>query len=353
MQDDGLSGNVTVAGTDVVNIETIAPYVTGPATLVTARSYLIDRYVPECEIIALPPKEVAGGQLTFGRDALPLPPDPRGRLARLRGARPSRTVPDPDVIDLRRNYPQNWAHFLNNHLPLLFHIAEEMGMAPDRFLLLLPVQTPSYIRAAAAFFGLRTLETDDILQGQGVVYEVAPWTANRPVRAAWVRQSGFTQERLVTLDVAMGDSPRRVFLSRRGTRNIENEPEVAAWLAARGFVTIYPEDLDVADQLRLFRKAEIMVATSGAGLAPLLYAQPGGKLRQIVEITPVGLMTDVYRVMADQVGCNWIGVRGQIKSSYIPRAYDLRSPMVEFSFDSFTVDLVALERAFALAGIEQ
>lgn len=338
-------------GTDALTVETIPPYVTPPATLVTARSYLIDRFVPDCEIIALPQKEVAGGQLTYGRGPLPVPPDPRGRLARLRGARPRWTVPDPNVIDLRRNYPQNWAHFLNNHLPLLFHLADRMGLAPDQFLVLLPAQTPSYIRAAVEFFGLRTLETDDILQGQGVVYDVQPWNANRPVRAAWVRQSQWVQDRLAQLDATGDDSPARVFLSRRGTRTIENAAEVTAWLEARGFVTVYPEELDVARQIALFRKAEIVVATSGAGLAPLLYAQPGGALCQLVELTPVGLMTDVYRVMAGQIGCNWIGVRGRIKPSYIEKAYDFRSPMVEFSFDSFFVDVASLERTFELADI--
>ncbi len=94
-----------------------------------------------------------------------------------------------------------------------------------------------------------------------------------------------------------------------------------------------------------------MVATSGAGLAPLLYAQPNGQLRQLVELMPVGLMTDVYRVMAGQVGSDWIGVRGQIKPSYVSKAYDFQTPMVEFSFDSFVVDMTALERAFELAEI--
>lgn len=337
--------------TDAVKVETIPPYVTPPATLVTARSYLMDRYVPDCEIIALPQKEVDGGQLSYGRGPLPVPPDPRGRLARLRGARPRRTVPDPNVIDLRRNFPQNWAHFLNNHLPLLFHLADRMGLAPDRLLLLLPAQTPSYIRAAAEFFGLRRLETDDILQGEGVVYDVQPWNANRPARAAWVRKSGFVQDRLARLDATGGDSPARVFLSRRGTRTIENAAEVTQWLAARGFVTLYPEELDVARQFALFRKAEVIVAASGVGLAPLLYAQPGGALRQLVELTPVGLMTDVYRVMAGQVGCDWIGVRGRIKPEYIRKAYDFHAPMVAFSYDSFFVDIDALELAFDLAGI--
>lgn len=338
-------------GTDALTVETIPPYVTPAATLVTARSYLIDRFVPDCEIITLPQKEVAGGQLTFGRGPLPVLPDLRGRLARLRGARTSRSVPDPNVIDLRRNSPQNWSHFLNHHLPILFHVSDEMGLPLDQFLALLPGQTPPYIRAAASFFGIRTLETDDILQGDGIIYDINPLTAGRPVRTGWVGQSRPVQDKLAQLDATGVDSPKRVFLSRRGTRTIENAAEVTAWLEARGFVTVYPEELDVARQFALFRNTEIMVAIHGAGLGPLLYAKPGGNLRQLVELMPVGLMTDVFRVMAGQIGCDWIGVRGRLKPSYISRSYDFRSPMQEFSYDSFFVDITALDRAFDLAGV--
>ena len=61
-------------------------------------------------------------------------------------------------------------------------------------------------------------------------------------------------------------------------------------------------------------------------------------------------MTDVFRVMAAQVGCTWIGVRGRMKPEYVGPAYDLDTPFRKFSLDGFEVDPVSLERAFELVG---
>lgn len=330
--------------------ELIPPYRTAPARMVTARSYLIDRYAPDCEIIALPEKEVAGGSFCFGRGPLPITSDPRNRLTRLMGPRDKIRVPEANVIDLRRNFPQNWAHFLNNHLPIVFHVINEMGLEIRDILALIPAQTPKYILAAAELFGLRVMPTDALVEGEGLRFEPRPWAAVRPARAGWV--SGESVRAVIAeIDEDSHVGPGRVFLSRRDTRVIENEAEIAAWLGARGFVTIYPEDLDAAGQIRLFRQADVMVAVHGAGLAPLLYAQPGGRLRQLVEILPCGHMTDVYRVMADQLGIDWIGVRGRLKPEYVQKAYDLGAPFTAYSLDSFEVDLHAVELAFELAGI--
>ncbi len=327
-------------------VTAIAPFRTKPARIVTAPSYLIDRFVPDCEIIALPEKVVQGGELRHGAGPLLPCPDPRGRLARLRGARPRETVAGA-VFDFRHHTPQNWAHFLINHLPLFFCVAEARDIDWDAAEIVLPANTPGYIRAAADLFGLRIRTTDAVLEGSGIAVEVTPWTALRSARADWVRAPRVTA-RLEALDGEGGPLPARVFLSRRKTRALSNEAEVVAWLAARGFETIYPEDLDAATQMRLFREAETIVAIHGAGLAPLLYRPEGGRLRQLVELMPCGHMTDVYRVMADQVGCGWIGVRGRIKPGYVRPAYALGAPFGTFSLDSFEIDLTSLDRAFAL-----
>lgn len=334
-----------------LNEYTLPSACVAPAYLVTARSYLIDRFIPDCEVIALPMKTVAGGVLTYGRCVLPEAPDERGRLDRLIRPRKHRPAPEAAVIDLRRNFPQNWAHFLNNHLPILFHIADSMDIALSEMLALVPGRTPGYIKAAASCFGVRTMQTDDIFAGEGIVYNLRPWTAVRPVRAEWIQHASAVQEVLKQIDAMASRGPTRVFLSRRKTRTLENEDEVADWLGARGFTKVYPEDLDPPSQIKLFRNAEVIVAVHGAGLAPLLYAQPGGRLRNLVEILPCGHMTDVYRLMAGQVGCAWIGVRGRLKPKYIIGAYNFRNPFSTFSLDSFSVDVTALDQAFALAEI--
>jgi capsular polysaccharide biosynthesis protein len=156
---------------------------------------------------------------------------------------------------------------------------------------------------------------------------------------------------LAGLDAQNGALPSRIFLSRRDTRVLENEAEVADWLGARGFTKLYPEDFSAADQLRLFRQAEVIVAVHGAGLAPLLYASVSDRPRHLVELLPCGHMTDVYRVMAHQTGWSWAGVRGRLKPEYVKPAYAFHAEFKQFSLDSFEVDIRALDEAFALAGL--
>lgn len=335
--------------------EQILPsYHAEPAWLVTAASYLTDRVLPDCERIQLPAKEVPGGVFRFGRGPLPAPPQPAGRMAglRWRGARRAEITPPHDnVFDLRRNQPDNWAHFLNNHLPIVLTICARMQIDPGAVLLILPASIPGYIREAIDMLGLQMLASDDAVTGQGILYDADPWDGIRPARAGWV-DTPFMHQALARLDdSATDDLPARVFLSRRNTRAALNEQELADWLGARDFVKIYPEDLSPMDQIRLFRRAEAMVAIHGAGLAPLLYAQPGGRLRHLVEILHAGHMTNVYRVMAHQVGVDWIGVRGRLKPEYIQPAYDFSQIFKTYSLDNFEVDLRALQEAFDMTGL--
>lgn len=331
----------------------LSAYPVGPARLTTAKSYMIDRFVPDCEIIALPEKQVAGGTLCYCREHLTLPAVlPSGRLARTRARlTPSitRQIDDRLLIDLRHHDPGNWAHFLNNHLPIVFRLCEAIGADWSHVLLITPQATPDYVRAAAELFGFDLLSTDDAITGESLSFEVTPWTAVRTERANWARLPAVNEALARATNVTESVLPRRPFLARRNTRAISNMSEVEACLTARGYETIYPEDLSAVDQFRLFSEAEAMVAVHGAGLAPLLYVPHDGRLRQLVEILPIGHMTDVYRVMAQQVGVFWTGVRGRIKSGYVEATYRLHDPFNAFSLDSFEVDVVALEQALDFA----
>ncbi|MFC3169180.1 glycosyltransferase family 61 protein [Paracoccus fontiphilus] len=143
----------------------------------------------------------------------------------------------------------------------------------------------------------------------------------------------------------MGLEPKRIFLARRKQRAISNQAQIEALLHPLGYSTVYPEDLPISDQFRLFNTAEQIVAVHGAGLAPLLYRHLESPLRYLVEILPCGHMTDFFRLMAQQVGCSWIGVRGRLKPEYIQCSYKRQGIFNQYSLDSFEVDPVSLERA--------
>lgn len=256
----------------------LPPYHVGPGRLITARSYMIDRFTPDCEIVALPGKQVAGGRLRFRRGPVTFPAvPPKGRAARLgTRLRPpgTQSIEDRVLFDLRHHHPENWAHFLNNHLPIVFRLCEETGTEHDAALLVTPRATPGYLEAAAAIFGLELLPTDGPVAGEGMTFRMEPWTAIRTVRADWVRRPAVSRALGAAVARARAELPRRPFLARRDTRAISNMPEVEGCLATHGYETVYAEDLAAADQFRLFREAEAIVAVHGAALAPLLYAPP-------------------------------------------------------------------------------
>ena len=56
-------------------------------------------------------------------------------------------------------------------------------------------------------------------------------------------------------------------------------------------------------------------------------------------------MTDFFRLMAQQVGVSWTGVRGRLKPEYVAPAYREQRVFKQFSLDNFEVDPVSLDRA--------
>ncbi len=71
--------------------------------------------------------------------------------------------------------------------------------------------------------------------------------------------------------------PRRLYIDRRQARlrPLANEAALIAALEAIGFTSVEPDRMSVADQIRLFRHAEIIVAPHGAALTNIGYARPG------------------------------------------------------------------------------
>ncbi|MDT4919029.1 MAG: hypothetical protein QOH89_3729 [Pseudonocardiales bacterium] len=101
--------------------------------------------------------------------------------------------------------------------------------------------------------------------------------------------------------------PRRNLYVTRGpsanNRSIVNEAEVVDLLDQHDFEHVDPGTMSVADQIRTFATANIIVAPHGAALANIIFASPGSTL---VELFPVGcLLPDYWRLASSVPGMDY------------------------------------------------
>jgi capsular polysaccharide biosynthesis protein len=94
---------------------------------------------------------------------------------------------------------------------------------------------------------------------------------------------------------------RRIYVTRGASANnraVTNEAEVRRRLSARGFRFVDPGRMTVAEQIRTFAEASVVVATHGAALVNLVFASPGAT---VVELFPNGCIVDDYWKLANGV----------------------------------------------------
>jgi capsular polysaccharide biosynthesis protein len=117
---------------------------------------------------------------------------------------------------------------------------------------------------------------------------------NPPWAVSWLR------ERLLPR-VDLTGPRQRIYVTRGPSANnraVLNDDEVTALLESRGFVLVDPGTMSVAEQIRTFANADVIVATHGAALANLVFASPGAT---VIELFPVGCLLPDYWRMASGV----------------------------------------------------
>jgi capsular polysaccharide biosynthesis protein len=66
---------------------------------------------------------------------------------------------------------------------------------------------------------------------------------------------------------------RRLYVARRGSRQLVNEDQVVELLRRHGFEAIHPERMALVEQIRAFEAAEAVVAPHGAGLTNIVFPE--------------------------------------------------------------------------------
>lgn len=130
---------------------------------------------------------------------------------------------------------------------------------------------------------------------------------------------------------------RRLYVPRRsGTRRIVNEPEIARLLENHGFETV--DFRQVADDRALFSEAEIVCGPHGAGLANVVFCQPGATL---LELMPSNHVFPFYYSAARAGGLDYWALLGQAEDSA------LQDDFVPPTDAHFTVNPCKLEEILA------
>jgi hypothetical protein len=92
-----------------------------------------------------------------------------------------------------------------------------------------------------------------------------------------------TRERALVRRPTQKQAGRRIYIRRASSRSVLNALEVETVLSRKGFESFLMEDLDVYQQIDLFRSADFVVASHGAALANLMFCSAGTK---VLEMSP-------------------------------------------------------------------
>ena len=106
-------------------------------------------------------------------------------------------------------------------------------------------------------------------------------------------------------------------------RHVTNEAELLACLAKHGFETVYPEELDVAQQIALFARARAILSPDSSALANAVFASPGA---DVGIMNWRGIYRPLWHGLAHQAGARttYLHADPQVESHPVPAQRDLR-----------------------------
>lgn len=121
----------------------------------------------------------------------------------------------------------------------------------------------------------------------------------------------------------------RLYISRDKAKRRRVTNETALWteLAAQGFVKLHLEELTWAQQITAFRAAKVIVAPHGAGLANLVFCQPGTK---VIELFHRSYVSPLYWQLAALKGLDY---RPLVPSGDEPLAQKLEANRLDIPAD--------------------
>jgi capsular polysaccharide biosynthesis protein len=236
----------------------------------------------------------------------------------------------------------NYYHFLCDALPRIATIEQGPDLpGPDRWYV---PAGQSFQRELLDMLGISAatrIDADEHPHVQAETLIVPALAAMSEKNPPWVVE--FLRARVLPL-VDDDPSTRTPVYVTRGrsvnNRSVVNDAAVRSLLRDRGFVVVDAGQLTVAEQIRTFASASVIVAAHGAALANLVFASPG---TTVIELFPAGCLLPDYWRLASGVP----GLRYRYLSASDPREPFSRGAAI---VRDITVDLRGLSALLDSAG---
>lgn len=319
----------------------------------------VETWAPAVEHVLLPPRELApcdftvapsGGEVrSYWREREPRLGKLRWRLKNKLRIAQDELLGDPfdageDLVYDGRFLPSgNMAHILEAYGARLLHARTLLAAAgrPAKVRLVTMAGLPPWARRALELLEVDFVATNGRVKGRAVRVDCADVCGLLP--EIFDRSfAGYTAA-----------TPPKVFISRRGTRTLENEDEVWGALRSLGFERFYFEKEPVELQWSIFRNASEIVAVHGAAMAAMVFNRrgltgaPGAPRPKFVELFTPGWIPAFYRHMAAAFRIDWVGVRGQITPEMVRDLDHGQGMEVKYELAPFRISRRSLEDALA------
>jgi hypothetical protein len=129
----------------------------------------------------------------------------------------------------------------------------------------------------------------------------APRDCMSPRASLWLRQR--LLDHFVPVPFTAAER-KRIYISRRkaSSRRVVNEAAILEKIERLGFLSYNLEDLTLAEQVRLFASADVVIAPHGAGLTNVIFAAPGAA---VLELLPAADVRPDFFQLSRSVGLNY------------------------------------------------
>jgi hypothetical protein len=191
-----------------------------------------------------------------------------------------------------------WTHFLLQHFSKLLYIQQVLDLEPS-VTIVHPIYNDPQVNYIFESFtrNYRNLSFLPVKEGDAVfcktLYHINN-TSQISDHATYIAPSDIIIPEFVlqkiknSLNLLLAECVKRdklqiithkkIYLGRKGQRNLLNSNEVEAFFTSKGFVVVYPDKYTLQEKYLIFQNAEIIVGPGSSAFSNIIFSKPGTRV---------------------------------------------------------------------------